>query len=65
MIHSLNYYFLKHQNSRKIQSMTSINYTKCNELEPLINTILDHNEIYGIKYEDDKQKSEFIKWNHN
>ena len=45
--------------------MTSINYIKSNELEPLINTILDHNEIYGIKYEDDKQKPEFIKWNHN
>ncbi|MDF2737570.1 MAG: hypothetical protein K0S93_1427 [Nitrososphaeraceae archaeon] len=45
--------------------MASINYTKCNGLEPLINTILDHNEIYEIKYEDDKQKPEFIKWNHN
>ena len=45
--------------------MTSINYIKCNELEPLINTILDQNEISGIKYEDDKQKPEFIKWNHN
>ena len=32
--------------------------------ELLINTILDHNEIYEIKYDDDKQK-EFIKWNHN
>lgn len=28
-------------------------------------TILDHNEIYEIKYNDDKRKPEFINWNHN
>jgi hypothetical protein len=37
-------------------------YVNC---ELLINTILDYNEIYEIKYDDDKQKPEFIKWNHN
>lgn len=40
----------------------TISFVNC---ELLINTILDHNEIYEIKYDNDKQKPEFIKWNHN
>ena len=45
-----------------ISDSNTISYVNC---ELLINTILDHNEIYEIKYDNDKQKPEFIKWNHN
>ncbi|HLN34508.1 MAG TPA: hypothetical protein VK250_04430 [Nitrososphaeraceae archaeon] len=45
-----------------ISASNTISYVNC---ELLIKTILDHNEIYEIKYDDDKQKPEFIKWNHN
>ena len=45
-----------------ISGSNTISYVNC---ELLINTILEHNEIYEIKYDDDKQKPEFIKWNHN
>ena len=45
-----------------VSDSNTISYVNC---ELLINTILDHNEIYEIKYDDDKQKPEFIKWNHN
>ncbi|HEX6294378.1 MAG TPA: hypothetical protein VFZ46_04435 [Nitrososphaeraceae archaeon] len=45
-----------------ISGSNTISFVNC---ELLINTIIDHNEIYEIRYEDDKQKPEFIKWNHN
>ena len=45
-----------------VSDSNTISYVNC---ELLINTILDHNGIYEIKYDDDKQKPEFIKWNHN
>ena len=45
-----------------ISDSNTISYVNC---ELFINTILDHNEIYEIKYDDDKRNPEFIKWNHN
>lgn len=45
-----------------VSDSNTISYVNC---ELLINTKLDHNEIYEIKHDDDKQKPEFIKWNHN
>jgi hypothetical protein len=45
-----------------ISGSNTISYVNC---ELLINTILDHNEIYEIKNDDDKQKPEFIKRNDN
>ena len=45
-----------------ISGSNIISFVNC---ELLINTILDHNEIYEIRYDDDKQKPEFINWNHN
>ena len=43
-------------------SNTNLSYVIC---EFLINTILEHNEVDEIKYGNDKQKLQFIKWNHN
>ena len=45
-----------------ISGSNIISFVNC---ELLINTILDHNEIYERRYDDDKQKPEFINWNHN
>ena len=45
-----------------ISDSNTISYVNC---ELFINTILDHNEIYEIKYDDDKRNPEFIKWNHS
>ena len=44
-----------------ISGSNTISYVNC---ELLITTILDHSEIHEIKYNDDKRKPEFIKWNH-
>jgi hypothetical protein len=41
-----------------ISGSNTISYVNC---KLFINTILDHNEIYEIKYDDDKQNPEFIK----
>jgi hypothetical protein len=45
-----------------ISDSNTISYVNC---ELFINTILNHNEIYEIKYDDDKRNPEFIKWNHS
>ncbi|HET7644593.1 MAG TPA: hypothetical protein VFK40_13890 [Nitrososphaeraceae archaeon] len=50
------------KNNFWISSSNTMSYVNC---ELLINTLLDHNEMYEIKYEYEKQKPEFIKWNHN
>jgi len=46
-----------------ISGSNTISYVNC---ELLITTLLDHNEIHEIKYnDDDKRKPEFINWSHN
>lgn len=46
-----------------ISGSNTISYVNC---ELLITTLLDHNEIHEIKYnDDDKRKPEFINWNRN
>ncbi len=37
-----------------VSDSNTISFVNC---ELLVNTILDHNEIYEIKYDDDKQKA--------
>ncbi|NOJ32427.1 MAG: hypothetical protein DA329_09850 [Candidatus Nitrosocosmicus sp.] len=44
-----------------ISGSNTISYVNC---ELFIDTILDHNEIYEIKYDNYNRKPEFIKWNH-
>ncbi|MDR4510391.1 MAG: hypothetical protein MRJ93_01640 [Nitrososphaeraceae archaeon] len=43
-----------------ISASNTISYVNC---DLLINSILENNEIYEIKYDDDMQNPEFIKWN--
>ena len=46
-----------------ISGSNTISYVNC---ELLITTLLDHNEIHEIKYnDDDKRTPEFINWSHN
>lgn len=43
-----------------ISGSNTISYVNC---ELLINSILENNAIYEIKYDDDTRNPEFIKWN--
>ncbi|HET7642904.1 MAG TPA: hypothetical protein VFK40_05310, partial [Nitrososphaeraceae archaeon] len=50
------------KNNFWISSSSTISYVNC---DLLITTLLDHNEIHEIKYDNDKSKPEFVKWNHD